>query len=262
MQTVSNTQDKKPRQLSATSYPYFNLEQSIKVASTILLNGGGTCTPDQLAHFLGYSAVRNGTYMTRVSSARLFGLISSQGNSIVITDRARAIVSPIMPEDAGKAKIEAFLGIELYRKVYEEFRGRMLPPETGLKNLFESNFQIVKDRVGPAVRVFYESAEQAGLFSQSGDRTKLIIPPLSFANISNHIQNELPPTQEEVAPVVQEKVKAIGIVGDVPTGIDPALAGLLRKLPPPGPWNIIEKKRFFEAFKATFDFVYPEEGEI
>ena len=100
---------KRGRPQSGVAYTYFNLDQSVKVAQAINDKGGGSCSPDQLASFLGYTSVRSGTYLTRVSSAKMFGLISSKGEVISITDRARAIISPVMPEDSASAKVEAFM---------------------------------------------------------------------------------------------------------------------------------------------------------
>lgn len=245
---------KKSRAMSGTAYPYFSLEQSIKVALAIHEKGGGICTPDQLASWLGYSAVRNGACMTRFSAARMFGMIASQGEKIALTDRSRAIISPIMPDDAARAKVEAFLDVPLFKAVYDFFKGKTMPQEAGMRNLFENNYKIVKDRVAPAVKVFYDSAEQAGLFSVSGDRSRLIIPLFNnsgAAHFTSADEEETPPSPP-VTPPPHAPKNDLAL-----TGIDPALAGLLKKLPSPGPWNATEKEGFFVAFKALFDFLYP-----
>ena len=143
--------------------------------------------------------------------------------------------------------------------MYEQFLGRTLPPEAGLKNLFEQQYRIVKDRVAPAVRVFYESADQAGFFSVGGDRTKLI-KPLS----GRQGPSATPPTTGEQAPppaAPLEKPRHTG-GGDGPLGVHAAIIGLLRELPPPGQaWPKPKKERFLKAFQTTVDFIYPENDE-
>jgi hypothetical protein len=236
--------------------PYFDLDSSIKVADMIYNRGGGSCTSDQLAAWLGYSTTRSGTYLTRVSAAnKHFGLIEQTGDRFSVTERGKTILAPVMPEDAINAKVNAFLAVPLFSKVYDNYKGGQLPPEIGLKNLFQNTFKVLPDRVSQALRIFLNSAEQAGFFSTTGDRSRLVRPTASAP--SSAVQST--PIKEE-APAPVEKARVGG--GDGPTGgIDSAIAGLLRKLPQPGPWNAKEKKRFKDAFLSAIDFLYPDEGE-
>lgn len=239
---------------SGMNSPYFDLDASIKVAEIIHNKGGGAGTPDQLAAWLEYKSTRSGTYLTRVSAAnKHFGLIDTEGDRFIVTERAQKILAPVMPNDAVEAKADAFLAVPLFAKVYERFRGSQLPQEAGLKNLFENTFKVLPDRVPQAVRVFLSSAEQAGFFATTGDRSRLVRP--AAANV--------PPqaivTKKDEQPPAPEKPKGGG--GDGPTGgVHSAIIGLLRELPPPGtPWTSQKKQRFLDAFKATVDFIYPEE---
>ena len=54
---------------SGIASPYFDLAASIAVAEVIYQKGGGTASPDQVAHWLGYKSTASGTYLTRVSAA-------------------------------------------------------------------------------------------------------------------------------------------------------------------------------------------------
>jgi len=235
--------------------PYFDLDASIKVADVIYNKGGGTCTEDQLAMWLNYSTVRSGTFLTRVSAAnKHFGLITQQGDHFAVNDRAQKILSPVMPDDAVNGKIEAFLAVPLFAKVYEQFRGTQIPKDAGLKNLFQNHYKVVPDRVGSAVRVFLNSAEQAGLLSS--DRSRLVRPV--GASIPSNKPPAASPPKEDV-PVVAEKPRFYG-GGDAPIGVHSAIIGLLRELPPPSTaWPEKKKKQFLDAFKATLDFIYQDE---
>jgi len=51
------------------SYPYFDMDSSLKVARAIHEKQGGSCSPDQLANVLGYSSVLSGAFTTRKSAA-------------------------------------------------------------------------------------------------------------------------------------------------------------------------------------------------
>jgi len=233
--------------------PYFDLDSSIKVADVVYNRGGGACTGDQLAHWLDYKSVRSGTYLTRVSAAnKHFGLVEQEGDRFVVTERAKKILAPVMPEDAITAKLEAFLAVPLFAKVFEQFRGSQIPHEPGLKNLFQNTYKLLPDRVPQAIRVLLNSAAQAGILT--ADRTRLVKPAIPTT------EAKAPPVKDDQSPAPEKQRAFGGGGGDGPIGgVDSAIAGLLRKLPPPGPWGVKEKARFKDAFIHTIDFLYPDE---
>ncbi len=238
---------------SGFNAPYFDLAASVAVASAIYEKGGGICDDDQLAAWLGYKSVRSGTFLTRVSAAnKHFGLIQSDGERFSVTERAKKILAPVMPSDATNAKIEAFLNVPLFSKVYEQYRGSTLPPEVGLKNLFKTQYKLLPDRIAQAVRVFLNSAEQAGFFSTTGDRTRMVRPSVTESpNVSDSTKAE-----KHTSP---EKPKSGGSGEGPPGGIHTAIVGVLRELPPPGsPFSAAKKQRFLDALKAVLDWVYPD----
>lgn len=266
IKAAKNSQDadvRAPMGRSGITSPYFDLAASIAVAQVIQQQGGGTSSPEQLAHWLGYKSTSSGTYATRTSAAnKHFGLIDSSGDTFSLTERAKTILSPVMPEDAINAKVDAFLAVALFAKVYEQFRGTTLPPEVGLKNLFQNTYKVLPDRVAVAVRVFLNSADQAGFFSTSGDRSKLIKPSgvhTSTPHTHSHNKDAIPP---KIDTPTQEKPKTSGGDGGA-AGVDTAIIGLLRKLPAQGEsWTAAEQKRFLTAFTHTVEFLYPvNEGE-
>jgi hypothetical protein len=246
---------KKTRSISGTAHPYFDLDAGIKVAEAIHTQGGGTAAPEQLAAWLDYSSTKSGTYLTRIAAARQFGLIESVDGGLATTDRARTILAPVMPEDSVNAKVEAFLSVELFSKVYEQFKGGSLPPESGLKNLFQQTYKLLPDRVPQAVRVFLNSAEQAGFFKTTGDRSRLV-KPTSLA-VNRPATPEAPKKDDPPAP---ERHRPHPVDGAA--GVHSAIVGLLRDLPPPGTtWSPKKKQRFMDAFKAAIDHIYPEDDE-
>lgn len=261
LKTVSSTpseakEGSSPRVMSGFPSPYFDLDTSIKVAEVIHTLGGGSCSADQLAAWLDYKSVRSGTYLTRVTAARQFGLIESTAGRFSVTDRGMAIIAPVMPDDAINAKADAFLSAPLFAKLYEQFRGKKLPPEIGLKNLLKSApYTVLPDRVDPSARTFYNSATQAGYFSTTGDKSRLIRPGSTPASATAE-----PPPADMPPPPATEKPKSGGGGGDGTGGVHSAIVGLLRELPPPGaPWSAQKKQRFLSAFQATIDFIYPED---
>lgn len=246
------------RQRSGTPSPYFDLDASIKVSEAIHEKGGGAATADQLAAWLDYKSIRSGTYLTRVAAARQFGLVESSGGRFTVTDRGLKIIAPVMPDDAVTAKADAFLSVTLFSKIYDAFKGKQLPPEVGLKNLLKSApYSILADRVDPAVRTFFNSAQQAGFFSTTGDRSRLIRPGAVPASAE---AGNTPPTDTPPPPPADKPKGTGGGDGTGTGGVHSAIVGLLRELPAPGAaWPAAKKQRFLSAFQATIDFIYPDE---
>jgi hypothetical protein len=250
--------EKKPRGISGTSYPYFDLDSGVKVAEAIHSQGGGSATSDQLAAWLDYASIKSGTYLTRIAAARQFGLIESVNGGLAVTERGRTILAPVMPEDSVNAKVDAFLNVELFSKVYEQFKGSSLPPESGLKNLFQQTYKILPDRVPQAVRVFLSSAEQAGFFKAAGDKSRLVKPTAHSAGKAP--SPELPKRDDSGAGAASDRPRTHAT--DSAAGVHSAIVGLLRDLPPPGTnWSPKKKQRFLDAFKAAIDHIYPEDDE-
>lgn len=256
LKTVSDAPKTKrgPGGKSELAYPYFDLDDSVAVARAVHEQGGGTCSRDHLAVALKYSTTKSGGFLARIYAAKTFGLIELHGDAVSLTDRARRILHPVMETDELTGRVEAFMGVPLFAKVFETFKGGSLPPEVGLQNMLRTQCGIVDDRVKPALRVLLDSADQAGFFRASGDRTRMISP-----NVAP------PPGRQESASAAPESVKneqksAHGGGGDgSPPGVHPAIVAILRELPRSGTeWPKTKKDRFMTGFRGILDIVYPD----
>jgi hypothetical protein len=248
----------KSRPKSGTSFSYYDLDQSVEVARTMHRQAGGTCDRAQLAAMLGYSGINNGSFLTRVSAAKLFGLIEEiEGRRLQVSVRGRAIIAPVTPPDESRARLEAFLSIELFKAVYDRFYGGTLPGEAGLRNLLENEYHVVPKAVAMACRVMIASAEQAGLFTTAGP-TRMVAPVT--------LPGATPPTPTPPIEVREQSQhgggnggNGGGRGGDTGEGIDPAFLAMLRRLPNPAePLSEKRRKTAIEAFSNILDLVYPE----
>lgn len=231
------------------AYPYYPLDNALRIAELIHKNAGGPCTPHQLVGFLNYTSVRSGAYQMRTSAARQFGFIRYSKDGISVTERAEKILNPVMPEDAIAAKSDAFLAVDMYEQIYEKFKGRVLPPEEGLKNLLRQEYNLSGDRAGPATRVFLASAEQAGFLKESGGKLRLVEPVIRSSGAK-------PAPEKESATPEVEKPDLDSV------GIHSAILGLLQELPSAKKsWTKSQKEAFKTAFLATLDLIYPAEGK-
>lgn len=256
----------KPKPKSAIGFPYFSLDRSIEVARVIHERAGGRCDRAQLASLLGYSGVKNGGFLTRLSAAKMFGLVEVAGESVALTDRAKKVISPVRDSDAARAKLDSFFEVELFRRVYEDNEGHSLPHEVGLKNKFVNDYKIVPNQVDTALRTLMESAQSAGMFDLHGNRSRMILPIIADAAKP---ARDLPPAADQAASEsggksAQEsgKTGGGGGGGGEPPNVHPALMGLIQTLPPVGA-TLGPKRRaaLIEAFKSTINFLYPEDEE-
>ena len=244
------------RRTSGVAFPYYNLTTSIEVARAIHDKAGGSCDRVQLATFLGYKGINNGSFLSRVTAAKLFGLIDQEGDQLRITPRGQAVVAPITTAEADQAKLEAFMAVPLFRQVFEEYNGRPLPPDAGLQNLFRTKYAVVTDRVGPTVKIMLDSAEEAGLFRTAGNREKMVLPILGTRPVAP--KPVAPAVADDRSLRVESSAASRG-TGNGSSTIHPAILGLLNELPPVGT-VLTSKKRtaLIAAFTATVGFIYPE----
>jgi hypothetical protein len=239
---------------SSISFPYRDLDSGIAVAQAIHNAGAVPLTTDQLAGVMGLQA-GSGNYVLKVATARIFGLTVNNNGKVELTDVGFDIVD--RDEKRQKAaRAKAFLTVPLYRRVYDEFRGRSLPPKLGLEQAFVK-FGVSAKQKEAARLAFEKSAAQAGFFAAGTDR--LIEPIIGAASPRSddtvvdddpdrlaRVQNTPPPPPASVA---QE--------------FHPFIQGLLDTLPEPNTnWTVEGRAKWLMAAANIFDLIYKGSGEI
>jgi len=189
---ASIAQPKAAAARSELKFPVYGLADSALAAKAIHDKGGGVATNDHLAAFLGYKSAKNGAFVNRVASAKLFGLIEGPPSRLVITGRAQKILMPVNIGDPKQALIDAFLAVPLYAAIYRENQGKELPPEFGMKNALRTMFGVVPGRIDEAYRAFMASAEAAGFFEIRGSKTQLIMPM-----VQTGLPRSVPPSESD-----------------------------------------------------------------
>lgn len=260
--TVKPAKSSRPR--SAVAFPYYDLDAAINVAEKIHGEAGGSCSRDQLAPILGYSGTKNGGFLSKIGAARMFGLVEEVNGLLRPTALASHIYAPVQPADAERAKIEAFLNVELFNKIYERFKGQPLPTQAGLENLLKTEFKVVPAQIKTALRMLQASAESAGFFNAAG-RGRLVLPLAANAKSAPSLSPPVGARLDDATPM------ASGVVGKLverregadETGIPPAIFGLIRDLPPEGTtMTNAKRQRLIKAFEASINWLYPDSEEV
>ncbi|MDE2166187.1 MAG: hypothetical protein KGJ66_07605 [Alphaproteobacteria bacterium] len=238
------------RAVSSISFPYMDLDAAISVASAMLNAGGVALSRDQLAGTMNLSA-GSGNFVTKVATARMFGLIANVQGKYELTDLGFRILD--RDDRAQKqARSDAFLTIPLYRRVFDEFRGKPLPPRPeGLEAAF-LRFGVAPKQKATARVVFDKSAKQGGFFANGNDR---LIEPIIGGSTPG-------PAQAVSVPQIDESVTQSEQLGRV-SNFPPFIQGLLGSLPEPGTnWTVEGRAKWLQTAANCFDLMYKGDGTI
>jgi len=145
----------------------YDLDSACEVAR-VVDNAGGSLQSDLLARALGYSGTNNGTYLTRLANARLFGVVGGRGSRIELTERGRLILSGEEPA-ASEARRDAFEAVPLFREVLLSYPSGALPERPLLAERLRRDFDETESRAFSTAGKLIDSAHQAGLVPDFSD---------------------------------------------------------------------------------------------
>lgn len=241
------------RTISSIGFPYQDLEAGISVARAILNAGGVPLSRDQLAGVMSLS-VNSGNFVLKVATARMFGLITSDSGKYALSPLGFEIVDK-EEQRQRKARSEAFLNVPLYKRVYEEFRGKQLPPRpTALEQTF-TRLGVSPKQKATARQVFDKSATQAGFFPNGPDR---LIEPIIGAMSSRQPDVTFRDDSGQITEIEAKSYRA------GPTNeLHPFVQGLIDALPEPGTnWAVEGRAKWLQAAANNFDLMYKGDGSI
>lgn len=179
-----------------------------------------------------------GTFRTRLGAARMFGLIETGQGSATLTQLGKDVL-----DNSGKtqsARTTAFLNVELFSALYDQFKGNLLPPPPAIERQIES-LGVSPKQKERARQTFMKSATYAGFIDPATGR---------------FVKPGIAPQEEQRQ---QPEDKRTGGGGDGPTDIDPIIAGLLKRLPKSGEvWPEAERKLWLQLLEGSFKLIYKD----
>ena len=237
---------------SKIGFPYRDMEVGVSVALAMIGAGGVALTTEQLAGVMGLQ-VGSGNFVIKIMTARMFGLVSYAGGKYELTDTGFAIVDKDEKRQRA-ARAQAFLNVPLYKRTYDEFKGRQLPPRpNGVEQAF-ARFGVPTKQVKAARLAFEKSATQAGYFAAGMDR--LIEPIIG-------IPAPLPGRPPEDGNGGADRGRTSSEPPAPPSGLHPFIQGLLGSLPEPKTnWTVEGRAKWLQAAANIFDLIYMGSGEI
>lgn len=154
------------RERSTIGFTYNDLDAAIEVA-----RAGYNSWADKPFDVSDLSAKLNmvisGAFRQKTAAARMFGLIEKDGrSSFRVTELGTRIVQP---DTEAAARADAFLQVPLYRAIYDEYKGKLLPPPKALEEVMR-HYGVSPKQTDKARQAFERSARQAGYFWAGDNR--------------------------------------------------------------------------------------------
>jgi hypothetical protein len=233
-------EDKAKRFRSEIEFPYADLESAVDLVSTLHGRTGSSADVEELAAWMNQSPT-GGTFRTRISAARIFGLIDTGQGRVTITQLGREILNKT---EASAARVTAFLKAQLFSAMYDQFKGNVLPPPAAVERFMEQVGVSPKQKER-ARQTFMKSATYAGF-----------IDPASGRFIKPGIVGS---AREESSADQSQNGKKGGGGSNEPPEIDPIIQGLLARLPRSGDiWPEAERKLWLQLLEGSFKLIYKD----
>lgn len=246
----SASPSKPKRVMSTVEFPYNSLDSCLKLVEEVYEHvGRSAAQTDQVAAWLG-TTMTSGTFKLRMSATRMFGLIAGERGTIQLTHLADRTLDPLT---STWARAQAFLNVELYRKLYEQNRGRLLAKSAGLEAEMVA-LGVSPNQKEKARQIFERSAREAGFFEHGADRLvePTFIEPSSSATSADADEAESEPA---IRPLLARKNEVLTVADD------PLVQGLLSRMPAPEKgWPAADRARWLRTFAMNLSVIYGEEG--
>jgi hypothetical protein len=225
-------------------FPYGDLKDAVEVVQATFRNGGQRATFDQLAAWMKHKNVGSGTFRSfKIATARIFGLIDVVKDQVSLTEIGNQIIDPVSET---QARARAFLNVPLYRKIFEIYKGRLLPEDPALEQEMES-LGVAPKQKSRARQSFQRSAAQAGILNETKDR--LVLP--------GGVSLDSKPSDGGASGKV-ENPQTFTPSGD----LDTMLSMLVESLPPSGSeWSREARDQWMRIFERALDRVYKDKDQ-
>lgn len=170
----------KKRDRTLIEFPYTDMARSHDLAKALGEAGGKVWIDQtQLAVAMDMSAT-GGTFRSRLSAARLFGFIETEGSKVRLSDLG---IHLLEESTERAAKADAFLRVPLYAAMYESYNGFALPPAAAIERQMQS-LGVPPKQTERARQAFASSAQTAGYIAASGRFSKPVINPVPVRELS------------------------------------------------------------------------------
>lgn len=154
------------------TFPKNSLEDAIKIPKAIEeQNGGNPWDAEQLAKAIGFNLASDWRFTDLLRSANQYGLVEGTGAraTVSIGQIGNDVITPGSATERQTALFRAFQNVELFKKVYEFYKGKKLPEDEFFENTLVRQFSIPRDRVATFKEIFTKNINYLKAFKATED---------------------------------------------------------------------------------------------
>lgn len=236
--------------------PNINYGQAIKFVKKIYEDAGDNVSEDQLSSIMGNS-VRSSSFRLNLAALKAFGLVTHEGKGkrIGVSELGRRIVAPISSEERSQALKTAFLKIEVYRKLFETWAGKILPADEFLLNTIHDRCKVPSELTKRWKNSFIQSGRAAGLFQGRPDgKIQLRLEPNGV--VQPVVEEQPVSDQGEELPRYERQLGIAAVKprlsGDYERFQIPLLEGRIGLVELPKGWTDSDIKKMVEVMRVMF----------
>jgi hypothetical protein len=126
-------------------YPKATLEDAMKIVEAMKdKNGGNPWEPNNIAKAVGFTSKATNKFYYMTAASRDFGLTNGTrgAKKISLTEFGREVAYPQNEEKELSLKQKAFFNVEVFKKVFEYYKGSKLPEMKYLSNTLKADFNL------------------------------------------------------------------------------------------------------------------------
>lgn len=147
-------------------FPKTTLEKALQIPFAIKdKNGGNPWEPEEIRQAVAVS--QGNSWYSQTAASRDYGLTSGTRDAppISLTELGREIVYAPNPETELTLKKQAFLNIDIFKKVLEYYKGSNLPDMKYLGNVLTKQFGLDPETHEEFAKIFRENCQYLGITS-------------------------------------------------------------------------------------------------
>lgn len=120
-----------------------------------------------VANEFGYKNNNVKSLRYKISAARQFGLITTNGTTLTFTEPGKKIALPTDDSEEAQIKMQCFALPTMFQGLINSYTGRAIPQQTTLENIVVRDYGITQNAKVAAAKAFIKTAEEVGAI-QSG----------------------------------------------------------------------------------------------
>ena len=186
-------------ELGGVSSPTETIRSCFELTDEIVKHKG-TATPVNRVEVSVITGKALGTLIMKLSSCVQFGILNSKfGKGYQPSSLYDQYVNPIYEEDKKKVLLRILIQPDLYKRLIDEFNGKILPSEPGLVNHLKGIYKLNANSAIRAAKIFLENLRFVGVLDNS-NRLRYITPIEGLTEENNNVITESvsPSTQNTV----------------------------------------------------------------